>query len=53
MFKNGKWIFLVFIFIVVSAMGYFFGKIRGAGFIEQMYERKSFTLLDDKGDFFE
>lgn len=53
MFKNGRWIFLAFIVVVIAAMGIIFGKIRGAGFIEQMYERKNFTLLDDKGDFFE
>ena len=45
--------YLVLAFLIISALGYFFGKIRGAGFIEQMYERRNFTLLEDNGNFFE
>lgn len=47
-----KWFFVAFVVLATAAAGLFLGKSKEGEYLNSLYARRDFTLLDDSGDFF-
>lgn len=53
LFGNYKILVVVAVTILTMGGGLLFGKLKEKDYLDKMYQRRNFTLLDEKGDFFE
>jgi peroxiredoxin len=53
MFGRYRWLLIFFAALVTAGGGLFLGKMKEKDYVGQMYARKDFTLLDDKGELFQ
>jgi peroxiredoxin len=48
-----RWLLVFFAALVTAGGGLFLGKMKEKDYVGQMYARKDFTLMDDKGELFQ
>lgn len=48
-----RWLLIFFAALVTAGGGLFLGKMKEKDYVGQMYARKDFTLMDDKGELFQ
>lgn len=53
MFGRYRWLAIFFAALITAGGGLFLGKMKEKDYVGQMYARKNFTLMDDKGELFE
>lgn len=53
MFGKYRWLLIFFAALVTAGAGLFLGKMKEKDYVGQMYARKDFTLMDDKGELFQ
>jgi peroxiredoxin len=50
---RSRWIWLLLAALLAAAAGFVFGQLKNQDYLAQLYQRTDFTLLDDKGEFFQ
>lgn len=52
-FPKGKWIWLALTAVLVAGAGLIFGNFLNKDYLDQLYNRGDFVLLDQQGEFFQ